>query len=73
MKHNLSIGDEVISEIFKTEKGFPSIIKIKDIDDEFQVITFDYKGKEHFIGIQSLRPATKIEKIFGPIYDFFIK
>jgi hypothetical protein len=73
MKHNLSIGDKVVSDIFKLEKGLPSIMKIKKIDDDFGLVFFDHKGQEHFMGLEYLRPATKFEKIFGPIYDFFIK
>lgn len=73
MKQNISVGDKVVSDLFKLERGFPSIIKVKKIDEEFGLIFYEYKGREHFIGFQSIRPATKFEKFFGPIYDFIIK
>lgn len=68
-----SVGDYVVSDTFKTEKGLPYIIKVKKIDYEFDVINFDFKRQENYIGIQSLRFATKFEKFFGPIYDFLLK
>jgi hypothetical protein len=72
-KHTFSIGDVVVSDIFKTEKGLPYIVKITNIDDDFSVVHFIHNGEMNYIGTESLRPATKFEKIFGPIYDFFIK
>jgi len=68
-----SVGDHVISDIFKTEKGLPYIIKIKSIDENYDVVNFDYEGEENYIGTQSLRFATKFEKFIGPIYDFLLK
>jgi hypothetical protein len=72
-KRIFSVGDYVISDIFKMEKGLPYIIKIKSIDENYNVINFDYKSEENYIGTQSLRFATKFEKFFGPIYDFLVK
>jgi hypothetical protein len=68
-----SVGDYVVSDIFKTVKGFPYVIKVKKVDSEFGVIDFDYKGGKGYIGSETLRIATKSEKFFGPIYDFLLK
>ena len=73
MKNNFSVGDVVVSDTFKTEKGLPYIIKITNIDEYFSVVHFEHKGEQNYMGTQSLRLATKFEKFFGPIYDFFIK
>jgi hypothetical protein len=73
MMRNFTIGDIVVSDIFKTEKGLPYTIKITNLDGDLNVVHFIHNGEESYIGTQSLRYATKFEKIFGPIYDFFIK
>jgi hypothetical protein len=70
---NYTIGNYVVSDIFKTARGFPYVIKIKRIDDDFGVIEYDYEGETHYIGTDRLRIATKFEKFFGPIYDFLLK
>jgi hypothetical protein len=68
-----SVGDYVVSDIFKTFKGFPYVIKVKKVDTEFGVVDFDFKGEQGYIGSETLRMATKFEKFFGPIYDFLLK
>jgi hypothetical protein len=69
----LKIGDFVVSSLFCTFKGFPYVIKISKIDDDFNIVHFNYKGEEMYMSTQGLRFATKFEKFFGPIYDFLIK
>jgi hypothetical protein len=68
-----SVGDYVVSDLFKTCEGFPYVIKITKVDDDFGVVEFDYKGETGYIGTDSLRIATKFERFFGPIYDFILK
>ena len=62
-----------MSDIFNTSRGFPYVIKIDKVDEEFGTIEFMYKGQINYIGSDSLRMSTKFERFFGPIYDFFIK
>ena len=70
---NFKTGDYVVNEIFSTFMGFPYVMKITKIDNEFNIINFDFKGEEMYISSKDLRYATKFERFFGPIYDFFIK
>jgi len=72
-KKIFEVGDLVVSDVFKTSKGFPFIIKVDKVDDDFRVVEFMYKGQLGYIGTDSLRMATKFEKFFGPIYDFLLK
>lgn len=73
MNSRFEVGDLVVSDLFNTFQGFPYVIKITKIDEEFNVVNFKHKGEEMYIEMQHLRPATKFERFFGPIYDFIIK
>ena len=69
----LSVGDYVVSDLFKTSEGFPYVIKITKVDEDSGVVEFEYKGETSYISSDYLRPANKLERFFGPIYDFLIK
>ena len=66
-------GDFVVSELFKTSKGFPYVIKVDKVDEEFGVIEFIHNGQMNYIDSDTLRIASKIERFLGPIYDFLLK
>jgi hypothetical protein len=67
------VGDKVVNDIFKTFRGYPYVITITAIEPEFGIIHFIHERENNLMEATNLRFATKSEKFFGPIYDFFFK